>query len=280
LAVLRNYDDWINDFSLPDDFEIVFTEINVYYFKCLEARELDNEFGDLNAKIRDMENLIASDLEDAILECDGDLRETFDALADLDCILSFADVAAELGYVRPSIAPAEEKCILIRHGGHPLQELLIEEGKQFVRNDVAIDAANRINVVTGPNFSGKSCYARQVGILTYMAQLGSFLPCEGARISIVDQILSQFSTVETCAVPQSSFQLDLTRMSSILRFATSSSLVIIDEFGKGTSSFCGMVKRFGSNFYSNRIVSSSTRHEPSVWHWSTCGDSSEAISSR
>jgi DNA mismatch repair protein MSH5 len=238
LAVIRNYENWINDFSLPDDFEIVFTEMNVYYFKCLEVFELDHEFGDLNAKIRDMENLIAGDLEDAILECDGDLRETFDALANLDCILSFADVAAELGLVRPSIVPEEEKCILIRHGRHPLQELLLEEGKQFVRNDVAIDSVNRVNVVTGPNFSGKSCYARQVGILSYMAQLGSFLPCQGARISIVDQILSQFSTVETCAVPQSSFQLDLTRMSSIMRLATPSSLVLIDEFGKGTLSRC------------------------------------------
>jgi DNA mismatch repair protein MSH5 len=235
LAAVRNPSSWSNNFTLPDDFAIVFTEMNVYYFKCSEVRELDNEFGDLNTKVRDTETAIRSQLEDEILEYDGDLRETFSALADLDCILSFADVAAELGYVRPTVLPAQEKCIQIQKGAHPLQELLIEDGKQFVRNDVNIDVENRVNIVTGPNFSGKSCYARQVGILTYMAHLGSFLPCESAVISVVDRLLSQFSIVETCAVPQSSFQLDLTRMGSVLRSATAYSLVIIDEFGKGTN---------------------------------------------
>ena len=234
LAAIRNPASWADNFTLPDDFEIMFTEMSIYYFKCLEVLELDSEFGDLNANVRDLETVIRSALEDDILESDADLRETFSALADLDCILSFAEVAAELGYVRPTVLPAEENRIQIQKGAHPLQELLIEDGKQFVRNDVNIDVANRVNIVTGPNFSGKSCYARQVGILTYMAHLGSFLPCESAAISVVDRLLSQFSIVETCGVPQSSFQLDLTRMGSVLRSATAYSLVVIDEFGKGT----------------------------------------------
>lgn len=234
LASIRNPSLWSNDFTLPDDFELVFAEMNVYYFKCSEVYELDHEFGDLDVKVRDLESGLRNELEESIIESDADLRETFGALADLDCILSFADVAAELGYVRPTVVPAQEKCIQIQKGADPLQELLIEDGKQFVRNDVHMDVENRVSIVTGPNFSGKSCYARQVGILTYMAHLGSFLPCESAVISVVDRLLSQFSIVETCAVPQSSFQLDLTRMGSVLRTATAYSLVIIDEFGKGT----------------------------------------------
>ena len=223
-----NYDDHV-----PEDFRRVFSEGSVHYFKTGEMHQLDNEIGDLDSLIKDMEKLIASQLEDVILACDGDLRQTFNALADLDCVLSLATVAGSLGYVRPTVVPANEKCVLIERGSHPLQELLLDPSNTFVRNDVGLDNTNRVNVVTGPNFSGKSCYARQVGMLVYMAQLGSFLPCQSAYISIFDRLLSQFSTVETCAVPQSSFQIDLTRMGAILRSVTPSSLVLIDEFGKG-----------------------------------------------
>jgi len=179
-----------------------------------------------------MEAEFAADLEDSILDCDRELRNTCNALADLDCILSFADVAADLGYVRPVMVPAAEQCIWIQGGAHPLQELLLE--REFVRNDAYVDSTSLVNIITGPNFSGKSCYARQVGILTFMSHIGCFIPCEAARISVVDSILAQFSTVETCAVPQSSFQVDLTRMASLFRKARKHSLVLIDEFGKGT----------------------------------------------
>lgn len=192
---------------------------------------LDNEFGDLDAIIKDTELVITSQLEDDILECESELRETCSALADLDCILSLSDVAARFGYVRPLVLPPSEHCISIKNGGHPLQEQIIDG--EFVRNDTAVDASNRVNIITGPNFSGKSCYARQVGILVYMAHIGSFLPCDSARISVVDRILAQFSSAETCSVPQSSFQLDLTRTGAMIRAATQHSLILIDEFGKG-----------------------------------------------
>jgi len=235
LVALRQHSCWCNDnTTLPEDFNHIFTEEGTSYFKTEEMYGLDNDIGDLDAYIKDLEAEIASDLEDDILDCDRELRETCSALADLDCILSFAEAAAEYGYVRPIVVPASEQCILIKEGAHPLQEVLLES--DFVRNDAAVDETSRVNIITGPNFSGKSCYARQVGILTFMAHIGSFLPCEAARISVVDRILTQFSTVETCAVPQSSFQLDLTRMGAMMRSARQHSLVLIDEFGKGK--FC------------------------------------------
>jgi DNA mismatch repair protein MSH5 len=185
----------------------------------------------LDSSIKDTELLLVAELEDDILECENELRETFNALADLDCILSFASCADDLKYVRPDVVPAGENCIDITNGRHPLQEIIIDG--DFIPNNTATNATDRVNVVTGPNFSGKSCYARQVGLIVYMAHIGSFVPCDTARISITEQILARFSSVESCAVPQSSFQLDLSQMGSILRRSTSTSLVLIDEFGKG-----------------------------------------------
>jgi DNA mismatch repair protein MSH5 len=177
--------------------------------------------------------LLVAELEDDILECENELRETFNALADLDCILSFASCADDLKYVRPDVVPAGENCIEITNGRHPLQEIIIDG--DFIPNNTATNATDRVNIVTGPNFSGKSCYARQVGLIVYMAHIGSFVPCDTARISVTQQILARFSSVESCSVPQSSFQLDLSQMGSILRRSNSSSLVLIDEFGKGKS---------------------------------------------
>ena len=193
--------------------------------------QLDEEIGDLDAFIKDTEALIVSDLEEEILERETELRSTFSALSDLDCILSLAGVAADLNFVKPHIAPAEEGIIDIENGRHPLQELIVSD--EFIPNDTAMNKDGRVLIVTGPNFSGKSCYARQVGVLVYLAHLGSFLPCDRARISVMDQILVNFGDVDTCSVPQSTFQRDLTQMGGILRKATENTLVIIDEFGKG-----------------------------------------------
>lgn len=197
----------------------------------------DEEIGDLDAFIKDTEALIVSDLEEEILECESELRSTFSALADLDCILSLAGCAADLNFVRPQIAPAEEGVITIENGRHPLQELIVDD---FIPNDTAMDNNNRVMVVTGPNFSGKSCYARQVGVLVYLAHIGSYLPCDSARISVMDQIIVNFGDVESCSVPQSTFQRDLTAVAGIMRRATPNTLVLIDEFGKGTAPSSGV----------------------------------------
>lgn len=101
--------------------------------------------------------MIVSDLEEEVLESESELRSTFSALADLDCTLSLAGCAADLNFVKPDIAPAEEGILHIENGRHPLQELIVDD---FIPNDTAMDNDNRVLIVTGPNFSGKSCYAR------------------------------------------------------------------------------------------------------------------------
>ena len=230
---------------LPPDFSHVCdNEDGLSYLKNEEMLLLDQDPGDLDGMIKDEEALIVSHLEDEILDEENDLRETFLALSELDCIISFAIVAKDRNYIRPSILPLREsgapdeedsQVVAIRNGRHPLQEILVDG--DFIPNDTDISDEKRVNVVTGPNFSGKSCYCRQVGVLVYMAHIGSFLPCEAAQVSLFDQIFAQFSTVETCAVPQSSFQLDLTQMGTILRRSTPRTLVLVDEFGKGKPPF-------------------------------------------
>jgi len=193
---------------------------------------------DLDAFIKDTEAMIVSDLEEDILECESELRSTFSALADLDCILSLAGCAVDLNFVKPEIVSHTSGVINIENGRHPLQELIVND--EFIPNDTTMDDANRVLVVTGPNFSGKSCYARQVGVLVYLAHVGSYLPCDSAKISIMDQILVNFGDVETCAVPQSTFQRDLTQIAGIFHRSTRDTLVLIDEFGKGTAPASGI----------------------------------------
>mmetsp|Transcript_27036 Transcript_27036/g.64161 ORF Transcript_27036/g.64161 Transcript_27036/m.64161 type:complete len:938 (+) Transcript_27036:223-3036(+) len=233
----HNHDEATNTFpSVPDDFEFVFTQDNDAFFKSDEMNQLDEEIGDLDAYIKDTEAMVVSNLEEEILEVESELRSTFSALSDLDCILSLAGCAADLNFVKPEIAAEGEGAIQIENGRHPLQELIVD----FIPNDTQMDSDRRMLVVTGPNFSGKSCYARQVGVLVYMLHLGSFLPCDSARISLFDQILVGFADVESCAVPQSTFQRDLTAIAGIMRKATPKTLALIDEFGKGTAPASGI----------------------------------------
>ena len=242
--------------KLPDDFVHQFQQDSEVFFKCDEVRNMDDEIGDLDGLIKDTERSIVTELEEDILETENELRECFKALSSLDCILSFADCASDLGFTRPRLIDDDDvvsvqsqsqqqqqqqkrrQVIYIKDGRHPLQEIICE--REFVTNDVQIDDLDRILCVTGSNYSGKSCYLRQVGLLVYMAHIGSFIPCSQAIISITDQIFARVSTIETCSRPQSSYQLELTEMASIILKATPKSLVLIDEFGKGTNPASGI----------------------------------------
>ncbi len=137
-------------------------------------KHLDEEIGDLDAFIKDTEGMIMTELEEDILDCESDLRMTFDGLADLDCILAFAGCAMDLNFVRPEMVD-NVNGIWIENGRHPLQELIIDG--EFIANDTIIDNERRVNVVTGPNFSGKSCYTRQVNRHTSFWQQYSTVPC-------------------------------------------------------------------------------------------------------
>ena len=166
------------------------------------------------------------------------IQRTAKAIAKLDAYVSMALVASRNRYVRPKINT--RGVIDIKNGRHPVVEKMISNG-MFIPNDTYLDnGKNRISVITGPNMAGKSTYMRQSALIVLMAQIGSFVPAEKANIGIVDRIFTRVGASDDLASGQSTFMVEMTEVANILRNATSKSLLILDEIGRGTSTFDGL----------------------------------------
>ena len=166
------------------------------------------------------------------------MQETAEAVAYVDVLQSYAAVAAENDYVRPDISL--ENVIEIHDGRHPVIEK-IRNDALFTPNSTCLDTAkSRMHIITGPNMAGKSTYMRQVALITLMAQIGSFVPARSARIGIVDSIFTRVGASDDLAAGQSTFMVEMNEVAEILRGATKKSLVILDEIGRGTSTFDGI----------------------------------------
>ncbi|KAH1211441.1 DNA mismatch repair protein MSH5 [Glycine max] len=193
-------------------------ETKKYFYRTPKTRELDSLLGDIHHKILDMERAITRDLFSRILLFQTHLIKVATFAAELDCFLSMALVARQNNYVRPSLT--EENLLDIKNGRHVLQEMTVDT---FIPNDTKILHDGRINIITGPNFSGKSIYLKQVAIIVFLSHIGSFVPADAATVG------SRLMTAE-----QSTFMIDLLQIGMMLRHATSRSLCLVDEFGKGT----------------------------------------------
>jgi DNA mismatch repair protein MSH5 len=204
-------------------------------------RQLDNELGDIHSAIADLESAIIRDVEAKLLNMKHELIVSSITIAELDCLISFATSASHFNLVRPKVV--EDKIINIKNGRHPLQALCVD---LFVPNSTSmgVNAQSNnfgmIHAVTGANFSGKSCYIKQVALIVFMAHIGSFVPAESAVIGKVDRIFTRINSRESCTVPLSTFMIDLQQISFMLENCTRKSLLVIDEFGKGTSSTDGV----------------------------------------
>ncbi|MDD4153406.1 MAG: DNA mismatch repair protein MutS, partial [bacterium] len=165
-----------------------------------------------------------------------EIQRTAVAVAQADVILSLAVTAGRNAYCRPVIS--EDDAILIKDGRHPV----VERGSNaYVPNDTDIAGADsHIMIITGPNMAGKSTYLRQVALITLMAQIGSFVPASEARIGLVDRVFCRVGAHDDLAAGQSTFMVEMTEMANILNYATARSLILIDELGRGTSTFDGM----------------------------------------
>jgi DNA mismatch repair protein MutS len=165
------------------------------------------------------------------------LQKTADALARLDVLLSLARVASDRGYTKPHIV--DEPVLDIRDGKHPVLEQIL--GSEFVPNDVTLGGeAPRVGLITGPNMAGKSTYIRQVALLALMAHMGSYLPARSATVGLVDRIFTRVGAADELARGRSTFMVEMTETANILNNATARSLVILDEVGRGTSTFDGV----------------------------------------
>ncbi|XP_071811397.1 mutS protein homolog 5-like isoform X1 [Apostichopus japonicus] len=216
-------------FEIPD-LEFVFLSNNIVHYKSQSTHALDARLGDTQCEITDQETQIMHRLQDAVLEKSQALYSVMEHAAELDCLLAFAAAARENNYICPTLTM--EKTLEIHGGRHPLQEVCVAT---FVANNtISNSKEGKVKFLTGPNASGKSVYLKQVGLISFMAHIGSFVPAESATIGMLDGIYTRIHTQESISVGLSTFMIDLNQMATALKSATSSSLVIIDEFGKGT----------------------------------------------
>ena len=166
------------------------------------------------------------------------IQKTAKAIATLDVLTSFANVAADNRYVRPEVD--QSSAIIIKDSRHPVVEALLKDAP-FVPNDVNLDSkGDRVAIITGPNMAGKSTYMRQIALIVLLAQMGSFVPASYAKIGIVDSIFTRVGASDDLASGQSTFMVEMNEVANIVKNATSRSLLILDEIGRGTSTFDGM----------------------------------------
>ena len=166
------------------------------------------------------------------------IQNTAKAVAMVDALVSLSVVATQNNYVKPKIN--DKGIIDIKNGRHPVVEKMITND-MFISNDTYLDnSSNRVTIITGPNMAGKSTYMRQTALIVLMAQTGSFVPADSASICIVDRIFTRVGASDDLASGQSTFMVEMTEVANILRNATSKSLIILDEIGRGTSTFDGL----------------------------------------
>lgn len=223
---------------IPEDYIRKQTLSNCERFITDELKKTEAEILGASEKINVLEADIFCEVRDFIAAKLDVITKTAKAIAIIDVLCSFALVALKNSYTRPEISI--NGIIDIKNGRHPVVELMQRE-EMFVPNDTYCDLTdNNMLIITGPNMSGKSTYMRQVALITLMAQIGSFVPCEYAKISIVDQIFTRVGASDDLTAGQSTFMVEMSEVSDIVKNATKNSLVILDEVGRGTSTFDGL----------------------------------------
>ena len=233
LEVTNSYKDLV-----PDDYIRKQTLTNAERYITPELKELEDTILGAEEKLTALEYQLFCEVRDKIAAQVLRIQKTAKAVAKLDVFTSLAYVADKNRYVRPKINT--RGVIDIRGGRHPVVENMISND-MFISNDTYLDnGANRISIITGPNMAGKSTYMRQTALIVLMAQVGSFVPADSADIGIVDRIFTRVGASDDLASGQSTFMVEMNEVSNILRNATSNSLLILDEIGRGTSTFDGL----------------------------------------
>ena len=224
--------------SVPADYIRRQTLANAERFITEELKNYEEKVLGAEDRICDLEFSLFQEIRERVAGEAERLCRTADGLATLDVLLSLATVAEERSYCKPLVD--ESDIIDIRDGRHPVIEAM-KLGERFVPNDTRLDAGeNQILMITGPNMAGKSTYMRQVALIVLMAQVGSFVPASSARIGIADRIFTMVGAGDNLARGQSTFMLEMMEAAAILKNATPQSLIVMDEIGRGTSTFDGV----------------------------------------
>ena len=224
--------------KVPDRYIRKQTLTNAERFVTDELRSMEGKILGAEEKVINLEYAEFVKIREEISKNIARLQATANSVAELDVLLSLATVADENNYVCPEMST--DGVIDIKEGRHPVIEKMLDSGT-FVQNDTYLDTEDsRVAIITGPNMAGKSTYMRQVAIITLMAQVGSFVPAKEAKIGIVDKIFTRVGASDDLSSGQSTFMLEMLEVANILKNATPRSLVILDEIGRGTSTYDGL----------------------------------------
>ena len=224
--------------AIPADYIRKQTLVNAERFITPELKEYEATVLTAEERIRDIEYRLFQDLRERVAAESARIQKTSEGLAIVDALASLAEVADRFNYTRPKISDSGP--LRIVSGRHPVVES-ISRSNRFVPNDTLLDSGeNQIAIITGPNMAGKSTYIRQVALITIMAQMGSFVPAEEAEIGVVDRVFSRVGASDDLSKGQSTFMVEMIETANILNNGTSRSLIILDEIGRGTSTFDGL----------------------------------------
>ncbi len=224
--------------KVPADYIRKQTMVNAERYITPELKEYEEKVLTAEEKIGRLELELFDQLRRTITGYTSDIQKNASLIAELDCYVSLGETAAANKYVKPAVT--ESDILDIREGRHPVVEKILPAGEPFIPNDLRIGADSQIHLITGPNMAGKSCYLRQVGLIVLMAQVGSFVPAASAEIGLVDKIFTRVGASDNLAAGESTFLIEMNETANILNNATSRSLILLDEIGRGTSTFDGL----------------------------------------
>ncbi len=217
--------------------------VNAERFITPELKEYEVKVLEADERIKSLEYRIFSEVREEILKYSSRLQRLADVAAELDVLLSLGEAARKRNYTRPEIS--EEGIIDIKDGRHPILDKMMSAEK-FIPNDTFMDTEdNSYLIITGPNMAGKSTYIRQVALLVILSQIGSFIPAKKAKIGICDRIFTRIGAADDLAKGRSTFLVEMSETAHILNNATKKSLLILDEIGRGTSTFDGISIAWG-----------------------------------
>lgn len=214
------------------------TLVNAERYITPELKEYETLVLNAEEQILETERTLFEGICKTIGEQSHRVLKTAQAIAHIDAFLSLATVAVREAYVKPEIS--EDKNLYIREGRHPVVEGLLVDGERYTPNDTRFTVQERVHIITGPNMSGKSTYIRQVALITLMAQIGSFVPADEAKIGIVDRIFARIGAQDEIHAGQSTFMVEMVETARVLSGSSDRSLLILDEIGRGTSTYDGL----------------------------------------
>ncbi|UCF65903.1 MAG: DNA mismatch repair protein MutS [bacterium] len=225
--------------KVPDYFIRKQTLVNAERYITPELKEYEEKILGAEEKIAELEYRLFQEIREKIATFGGMIQKNSGKIAELDCISGLAEIAQQYRYCRPILDESDQ--IVIKGGRHPVVENLLPPDQPFIENDTELDnSTTQLMILTGPNMAGKSTYLRQVGLICLMAQIGSFVPAQEARIGIVDRIFTRVGASDNLAFGESTFLVEMLETANILNNATTHSLIILDEIGRGTSTYDGL----------------------------------------